>query len=176
MNQQKTRLTVLARFPDLNEGQYQTEVCRESKGFSGILAASGRLIGQAVAAKLLAGMAMFLLVGAVLPCCISKNPSPSDSPVASAVVSAATTILKTEPALPAAPRPAVRVVAATVAASAPAKLPPASAKKPVETGLMSTWTPPADTAAQPTAVSGELTQPAAVPPPGYRQADTRSGF
>ena len=47
------------------------------KGWS-LLASSGRLIGQAMSIKLLAGMTLFLLVGAVLPFCLGQKSPPAD--------------------------------------------------------------------------------------------------
>jgi hypothetical protein len=80
MDSQKTGLAVLARIPDLNDGEHHTEA-EQPRGLR-LLASSGRLIGQAASIKLLAGMTLFLLVGAVLPFCISKTCPPEKSPPA----------------------------------------------------------------------------------------------
>jgi hypothetical protein len=78
MDRRKTGLMVLARFPDLNEADPHAGDDK-AKGL-GLLASGSRLFGQAASIKLLAGMTLFLLVGAVLPFCIGigKNPPPAN--------------------------------------------------------------------------------------------------
>ena len=74
MNRQKTGQTVLARFPDVNG---ETEVQASEPKRQGLLESSGRWISQAMSIKLLAGMTLFLLVGAVLPFCLTQKSPPA---------------------------------------------------------------------------------------------------
>jgi hypothetical protein len=85
MSQQEIRLTVLARIPDLNGSGH---VDRAGGSCELGLPRAGRLLGQAVSCKLLAGITLFLLVGAAIPFSISKSGTsatatpPSSSPSA----------------------------------------------------------------------------------------------
>jgi hypothetical protein len=119
MDQHKTALPVLARFPDLSDHTHQTEH-NKTTGI-GLLASSGRMIGQTLSIKLLAGTALFLLVGAVLPFCIGKNSPPADSsPAGSPTVTAQDESAITTPE----PPRAVRVAVAKEPSSAPEMLSP----------------------------------------------------
>jgi hypothetical protein len=71
MNQQEIRLTVLARIPDLNNSN---EGARKKEKSSKVFLASGRLLGQATSCKLLAGLTLFMLVGAAIPFSVNKKP------------------------------------------------------------------------------------------------------
>jgi hypothetical protein len=134
MDQHETGIPVLARFPDLDEAAHGAATGKPS-GLA-LLASSGRIIGQNVSVKLLAGTALFLLVGAVLPFCIGRNSTPADSfPAGSSQATSQSKLAKDKPeAIPAddeaaaliAGRPAVRVIASKEPSSAPAVLPPAS--------------------------------------------------
>ncbi len=87
MNRQKTGLTVLARFPDVNDETESPTQASETKE-RGLLESSGRWIGQAMSIKLLAGMTLFLLVGAVLPFCLGQKSPPPGASAASDTISA----------------------------------------------------------------------------------------
>jgi hypothetical protein len=83
MVQQATAVAVLARFPDVNDHPHHEQRAEEG-GHWNLLGSSGRWIGQAMSIKLLAGITLFLLVGAVLPFCLgtkspTTNPSAGDS-------------------------------------------------------------------------------------------------
>jgi len=186
MDEHKVGIPVLARFPDLNDGIHHSE--HNKTAGLGLLASSSRLIGQASSVKLLAGTALFLLVGAVLPLfCIGKNPPPAnsspsgDSCVASQPTSANGTLETApdadQPVALTASRPIVRVVAAQGPSSAPAMLPPSSETKDKmqpgpatdEPQMSSRWNPP--TVFQPAAVAGEASQPGAKQPTAVRSAE-----
>lgn len=155
MNQQEVRLTVLARIPDLNSSGH----ANESKGTAGLLA-SGRILGQAMSCKLLAGLTLFLLVGAAIPFSIkhknasNETPAPSNSvavsqpmpTIAPNGVTPIATVANTAPAQPV--RPVVVVSAVPEKTATPAKIPMAVAVKnePQPTTnstepLMSNWSP-----------------------------------
>jgi hypothetical protein len=194
MNQHKTNVPVLARFPDLNDGTANAKH-NKTPGF-GLLASSGRLFGQTLSIKLLAGTALFLLVGAVLPFCIGKNPPPADSsPTGDSAVTAQSKLANATPeaapvadeavALTASRLP-VRVIAAKEPSLAPAALPPSSetTNKPqpgpaTDVPVMSSrWPSAAPTDLQPTSVGGEAPRagvfgPAATRPTEY-EADAGS--
>jgi hypothetical protein len=152
MTEQKMAVPVLARFPDVNDG-LSDGPGHETKGF-GLLASSGRLIGQAVSIKLLAGTTLFLIVGAILPFCMSgKTPATDpatghDSLVATTPKSAKTAPASDEAVALVASRPAVLVVPSKDPSPAPAMLPPTIAIKtpsnpatePLQTS--SQWQPP----------------------------------
>jgi hypothetical protein len=133
MNPQRTGLAVLARFPDVNDNPKPQPEADEAKGWD-LLGSSGRWIGQAMSVKLLAGMTLFLLVGAVLPFCLGHNPpaepSAGDTLSASSPAQAQApmdgTSSQTERiSSTVTPKPAVLVSATSDQVSAPAKLPPA---------------------------------------------------
>jgi hypothetical protein len=192
MDQCKTSIPVLARFPDLNDDSANA---RHNKSIGlGLLASGGRLFGQTLSIKLLAGTALFLLVGAILPLfCIGKNPPPAnssptgDSPVTaqseSAKATPETVSAVAEAGALTASRPAVRVFAAKEPSSAPAALPPLPETtrnpqpSPAAEG-MSRWPGAAPTNLQPTSVGGETPHanvfgPAATRPTEY-EADAGS--
>ncbi len=79
MNQQRTGLALLARFPDVSEDAKPRSRAEETKCCS-LLGSSGRWIGQAMSVKLLAGMTLFLIVGAILPFCLNQKSSPMAPP------------------------------------------------------------------------------------------------
>ena len=174
MDQHKIALPVLARFPDLNDGTHHSEHNRTTG--LGLLTSSGRLIGQTLSVKLLAGTALFLLVGAVLPFCIGKNPPPADSSPAGT----ATAQHQSAETTPESPR-AVRLTVAEGTSSAPAvlsplpdtngKLQPSPAS---DSPLMSRSTPDNP---QPTGCRGRDPQPGvdrpAIPRPAEYEADSR---
>jgi len=195
MNQQRSGLAVLARFPDLNGGKPHARA-DEAKGWR-LLVSSGRLVGQATSIKLLAGVTLFLLVGAVLPLCIGKGSPPVNPPPAGdalstwhprgAETSAPSVPGKSETAaLTVASRPAVRVSATAEPSSAPATLPPTAEPKReppavptvAESLMMSNWPGPARANPQPARAGGEAS-PADANRPGARsteyQADARAG-
>jgi len=189
MGQQKVRLTVLARIPDLNSPGHVAN--DEAKCVSELLA-SGRLLGQAISCKLLAGMTLFLLVGATIPFSISSkhasddsslssNPVAVDRPASSVVPNGATPIVNVSPLQPA--RPVVVVSAVPEKAALPAKIPMSLAVKDESqpsasggTALMSSWSP--DVAnAKPEAKAEKSTAnivPSSVRTVEY-QTDVRSG-
>jgi hypothetical protein len=154
MNQQEVRLTVLARIPDLNSSSHVAN--EDAKSTSGLLA-SGRLLGQAMSCKLLAGMTLFLLVGAAIPFSIkSKNASddfslPSNSvaagqPAPPVVPNELTPVANLSPLQPA--RPVVVVSAVPEKTAVPAKIPMSLAVKNESqpsasnaAALMSSWSP-----------------------------------
>jgi hypothetical protein len=126
---------VLARFPDVNDGPKSQPQAEEAKGWD-LLGSNGRWIGQAMSVKLLAGMTLFLLVGAVLPFCLGHKPPAGDPSTAGDTLSASSPAQAQAPVDGAssqterisstvAPRPAVLVSATSDQVSAPAKLPPA---------------------------------------------------
>ena len=218
MDHHRTRVPVLARFPDLNDcesdaNRHKTSglallaaggrliiqtlsmATRNRAASFGLLASSGRLISQTMSIKLLAGTALFLMVGAVLPFCIGKNPPPADSspgidsPVTAQSGSANATAEDASAADEAvaltASRPTVRLIAATGPSPAPAMLPASSeipgrpqAGPPNDEPQMSRWPSPAPTDLQPTGVGGAVSPagvygPAATRPTEY-QADAGS--
>jgi hypothetical protein len=80
MNHQRTGVPILARFPDVHDDtKRNTGAIPRGRG---LLESSGRWISQAMSVKLLAGMTLFLLVGAVLPFCIGRNADSKDSTAA----------------------------------------------------------------------------------------------
>ena len=161
MDQHRTELRVLARFPDLNDGNHDLGA-HKATGF-GLLASGGRLIGQTTWIKLLAGTVLFLLVGAVLPFCIGKNSPPANSSVVSdSVATAQPDSAKAEAApaasdivAPTAFRPAVHVAANKEPSSGRRcfRHPPRRNPKPP---LMSRWPNPATAELQPTRVGTEI--------------------
>jgi hypothetical protein len=182
MTEHELAVPVLARFPDVNDVVCVAPV-REAKG-GGLLASSRRLFGQATSIKLLAGTALFLLVGAVLPFCIGNKP-PADlsppqelvavkpkasnaGPQASAVPDEAAALI--------ASRPAVRVVPAKEPSVAPAplsreldnRLP---ARTVADTVQASPWHPPA-VGGEP--LAPDVNRPATVRPAEYEEADARA--
>jgi hypothetical protein len=80
MSQQAKAVAVLARFPDVaDHTKPQPRADGETQGWN-LLGPSGRWIGQAMSIKLLAGITLFLLVGAILPfCLVQKSPTPNPS-------------------------------------------------------------------------------------------------
>jgi hypothetical protein len=181
MDQQKVCITILARFPDINDELCQPAISQPNG--RGILASGGRLIGQAQSVKLLAGLALFLLVTAVLPFCINVRSSSVDSLAACDSVAAKTTPAQNKSnALAVKQRPVVRIAAKQGSTSAPAKL-PSMAKAPVksqpasatEAPMMSNWPNPAN---MPLGLNNSepcVAQPTATRTVEY-QADTRSGL
>jgi hypothetical protein len=159
MEQQENRLTVLARIPDLNgggvEGTHAT--ARHSNGFL----PPYRILGQSISCKLLAGLTLFLLVGAAIPLSIYKNKpaapatgiaATGQSPAAasgnanvnSAANAGAVADRKPCNAMPVAPAPAV-VLAVPEQTGVPAKAPVAFSMKTDLQGnepiLVSRWSP-----------------------------------
>jgi hypothetical protein len=127
MTEHKIAVPVLARFPDVNDVMADAPP-HKAKGL-GLLASSGRLIGQAMSIKLLAGTALFLIVGAVLPFCIGTKTPADPLPAHDSLVTAKPKSPKvaTQPADASdeaaaliANRPAVRVVPTKEPSSAPA--------------------------------------------------------
>jgi len=195
MNHQKTGLAVLARFPDVHDGEKPQAGANEAKGW-GLLASSGRWISQALSIKLLAGMTLFLLVGAVLPFCIGKNSPPAEpSPAGDSVstwhpkpagASAKAAPAQTETVAMTVARRPVRISATAEHSPAPAALPPTAetpreppAASTVAEAMMSNWSPPASADPQPTmpgaeTSSADANRPAAVRSTEY-QADARAG-
>jgi hypothetical protein len=183
MVQQKTGVPVLARFPDVN-GAESDGGSHETKGL-GLLASSGRLISQAASIKVLAGTALFLLVGAVLPFCIARNPSvgslPTDDPLAAGQTTSATAVpndvLGTgEAATLTASRPAVRVMAAKELSAAPTVLPPSAEgdgrlQPSPDAPMMSRWPGATPGDLQSTKAGGATPQPGTGPSDAVRQAE-----
>jgi len=194
MDQQETKLAVLARFPDLSEDNTPTGSGKSIGG--GMLASTGRLINQVVSFKLLAGIMMFLLVGAVLPFSIGRNrpatddlsskdsqatcPAESASELADAAPAQSAPIVQ-----PAVRRPVVLVPVTAEPSSAPAIVPSqfevegAAKRGPAaESPLMSSWLNPASADArqsgaeerQPGTNAG---LPTAIRPPEYRAGSIR---
>jgi len=78
MNRPRAGLTILAHFPDVSESAKTQSPTDEASG--GSLFESGkRWIGQAAAARLLAGVTLFMIVGAILPIYL-KHKAPSADP------------------------------------------------------------------------------------------------
>ena len=199
MNQQGPGSRVLASFPDLNESPSNARG-NEKRGL-GLLASSGRLIGQATSIKLLAGMVLFLMVGAVLPFCIGKNCEPADAtPASDSVATWHSESPETSPGIlpetapaqsativqTASRRPPVRISATTEPSSAPAMIPPLAASQSapqarptLEQPLSSKWPNPALVNVQPTEAGTDTKQVGANRPmaigPSERQADARAG-
>ena len=199
MDQRRTGLAVLARFPDLNDGKPQAGV-GEAKGWK-LLASGGRLISQGMSIKLLAGMTLFLLVGAILPFCIGKDSQPVSSapanlsPAGDALSTwhprGADTPVEAVPvqrdtvATAVARRPAVRVAAIPEPSPPPVTLPQAvepkyesqAAPRVADAG-MSDWPGPARANQQPTN-GGLVASQAGVNRPAARsteyEADARAG-
>ncbi len=176
MHHQETKLAVLARFPDLSATS--SPAGDEKPLAGGILVSTGRMIGQAVSFKLLAGIMLFLVVGAVLPFFVGK-----DRPAAGELSSSdSETIDSTKPASeladaataqgmplvqPTMRRPVVVVPIAAEPSSAPAIVPSRfeveseakSASAAESPQMSSSWMPPAATApldARPSGVEGQL--------------------
>lgn len=173
MDQRKSGIPLLASFPDLSEHG------ADHKEDAGLLKSSGRLFSQAMSAKLLAGITLFLLVGAVLPFCLksaSREMPLGDSLVASQPKTSKTTARTDDsPILAPTRRPAVRVAAAKE--RTPAPLRPMSEPK-AAPPMMSSWPNPAPANLQPEADGHEATpasfeRPVPARPTEY-QADTRA--
>jgi hypothetical protein len=160
MDQHKTALPVLARFPDLCD---HTPAEHDGSSGLGLLASSGRLIGQTLSIKLLAGTALFLLVGAVLPFCIGKSSPPADS---SAGAPAMTAQDKSAIATPESPR-AVRVAVVNEPSSAPEVLSPLPGTRgelqPVPRSNASATSPLTPGNRLPSNVGSEILQPNVTP-------------
>jgi hypothetical protein len=133
MNQQRTEIAVLARFPDLSTDRQPQPRANENNSWN-LLGSSGRWIGQAMSIKLLAGMTLLLLVGAVLPLCLSQKSKTADVSTADSALStwqpklpespAEATSARTEaPGVMVARRPAVVVSPTSDQFPPPAKLP-----------------------------------------------------
>jgi len=176
MNEQEINLVVLARIPDLNGSVRAAKVVEKCD--------SGRLLGQAISCKLLAGMMLFLLVGAAIPFSIrdkkvAESPkSPSDVLAVNrpAMPAAPSIAPKVADVLPAPVRPVVVIPAVPERAAAPTKIPmPLTAKPepPVaassETALMSNWSPPKSVGVDPGKTSE--TPVVNVPPPPVRPVE-----
>jgi hypothetical protein len=188
MNQQEVRLTVLARIPDLNGSGHVAN--KEAKCTAGLVA-SGRLLGQAMSCKLLAGITLFLLVAAAIPLSIRSKNASDEAPLPTNSVAA------DQPAPPVVPngvtpvanplalqpvRPVVVVSAVPEKTTVPAKIPMSAAVKDESQpsassgrALMSRWSPDVANAepeakAENTAVNGA---PSPVRLLEY-QADSRS--
>ena len=186
MNQHRSAIPLLASFPDLNEDAPDASV---NKTAIGLLASSSRMIGQALSIKLLAGTALFLLVGAVLPFCLSKAHPPADSPADNSVATEKARSAEVAPATvsavaPTANRPPV-LVAAKEPSAAPAMLPPSSESQgkpqPIRTAdasQVSHWNP-ASGELQPAKAGSETSQPGVNRPSAARpteyEADARGG-
>jgi hypothetical protein len=188
-----TEVPVLARFPDVNDTTSDHRA-HTTKGV-GLLASTGRLIGQATSIKLLAGTALFLIVGAVLPFCIGKSPPANLSPAGDSLTemqpnssgaTPETTPDAGEAAALIAGRPAVRVIATKEPSSAPAAIPPSAeangklqAGSASEASLSSRWPTPAPAELQSPNVGGPTLQPGVNQPAAVRQAeyeaDARTG-
>jgi hypothetical protein len=186
MSPERRGLPVLARFPDLNDGKLQAGADK-AKGW-GLLASSRRLIGQAMSFKLLAGMALFLLIGAILPW-IGRDTRPVNSPpVGDATAtwhprgseaSAEAAPAKCETvAMTVAQRLPVRICAAAELLPAPAMLPPTAeikrepqAAPTVAESLMSNWTPPARVDLQPARPGVEALTEGVNPPVAARSTE-----
>jgi hypothetical protein len=169
MVQQATAVAVLARFPDVNDGAERQRQADESK-YRDLLGSSGRWIGQAMSVKLLAGITLFLLVGAVLPFCLSTKSPTTSSPVGGDALSTSQPKQAESPTVAASTQtdtggaavahlPAARVSATSDQFPPPATLPsavaaqrPPSAAPSVAESLMST---------RPTAVARREPPPAA---------------
>jgi hypothetical protein len=198
MNQRRTGLAVLARFPDLNDGKPQAGA-GEAKGW-GLLASSGRLISQGMSIKLLAGMTLFLLVGAILPFLGKDSPSANSPPANSSPAgdalltwhprgadtpAEAAPVQRETVATTVARRPAVRVSAIAGQSPPPATLPqavepkhePQAAPRVADAG-MSDWPGPARADQQP-ANAGLVASQANANRPAARsteyEADARAG-
>jgi hypothetical protein len=176
MDQRKSGIPLLASFPDLSE----QAAAGSSDDSAGLLKSSGRIIGQAMSAKLLAGIALFLLVGAVLPFClksVSRDLPLGDSRVASSPKSGKTGVTSTtdSPILTPTRRPAVHVAVAKERTPSPIR--PTSGPK-VAPPMMSSWPAPAPTNFQSEdeheASPASFERPVPARPTEY-QADTRAG-
>jgi hypothetical protein len=170
MDQLKTGIPVLASFPELDKG---TASPKSDPPVLGLLASSGRLINQAASAKLLAGITLFLLVGAVLPWCIGKGSSSADVTASKAKATASPQLVKDAAEAQkaaAAVQSAVRVAAKTGTSPGPVPPAPEMKRKPQESlaaqppMMASPWNVPGESAVG--------NQPAAVRPVQY-EADTR---
>jgi hypothetical protein len=172
MNHQRKGVAVLARFPDLSNAEPSAKV--DEPKSCGLLASSGRLISQALSIKLLAGVTLFLLVGAVLPIWLStKDAPPVSLPPAADTLSAwppkqAAPAPETAPAqsdtvaMSVGRQPAVRVAPAAEQQSAPVAIPVAAEAKrdtpPVQSvagAMMSNWEDPDRQPARPGATPAE---------------------
>lgn len=197
MNHQESRLAVLARFPDLSESH--SSVGDKKPAGGGMLVSTGRAISQAVSFKLLAGIMLFLVVGAVLPFFVSKDspvtgelssselPTMDSAKPASELADAA--VAQSTPlAQPTMRRPVVVVAATAEPSSAPAVVPSRydvesepKSDSAAASPLMSSWMPPAAPAsldARPSGVEGQLpgindSLPTATRPSEYRAGSIR---
>lgn len=164
MDEFNTNIPVLARFPELDKG---TSGPKANPAPLGLLASSGRLINQAASAKLLAGITLFLLVGAVLPWCIGKSCPPADSSASSAKATVnpklARDAAEAQKAIVAA-QPAVRLAANTGTSPAPVPPTPEVKRKPQES-----------LAAQPPLMKSPFNAPAQLPPANYTGPAAASG-
>jgi hypothetical protein len=161
MNHQRKGVAVLARFPDLSN--VETPAKADEPKSCGLLASGGRLISQALSIKLLAGITLFLLVGAVLPVYLSTKDAPAGNPPPAADTLSAWPAKQIAPSPETAPaqtdtvamsvarQPAVRVAPAAEQQSAPVAIPVAAEAKrdtpPVQSvagAMMSNWEPPVD--------------------------------
>lgn len=78
MNRPRAGLTILAHFPDVSESTHAQSSSDEGSRWNP-LASGSRWIGQAAAVKLLAGMTLFMIVGAILPFYLGHKTSPGDT-------------------------------------------------------------------------------------------------
>jgi hypothetical protein len=130
MVQQDTGLPILARFPDMNENLSGHQHHTDKR--PGLLGPNGRLIGQATSIKLLAGTALFLVVGAILPLCIGKSLPANRTPVDNSLMATQSksgkaasevTLAADGSTASATSRPAIQVAASKELSPAPAPVP-----------------------------------------------------
>jgi hypothetical protein len=125
MIQPRTGLPVLARFPDVGDETKPKPMGDGEAQRWDFLGSSGRWIGQAMSVKLLAGITLFLLVGAVLPIFLSQKSPPAnlvsdDGTLATGQRQQADSPTQT-------PSDLTDTPAATVACRPPVRVPPVSA-------------------------------------------------
>jgi hypothetical protein len=180
MDRQQTRLQVLARIPCLSSSASSDNKVAQEKKCLGLLASSGRIIGQKISFKLLAGISLFLLVGAVLPAILPRKASLSSESTASCS-SVKSSVAEPAVIQPVARRPVVMVSATSERLPPPVVLspPPETSVKPsAELSTWSSWPSPNHSSIQ-QSEAGVKNSPVESDPTKVRsaeyQADVRAG-
>lgn len=181
MAQQQTRPVVLARIPCLLDGNSGNPGGSENLKGIGRLVSGGRFVSQAFSFKLLAGVTLFLLVGAVMPAILNKKPASSESTQPDAAVAATSPALSSDvPAVlePAARRPVVMVSATSQGVAPPVAVTPPldETSKPqaaptAELATSSTWPSVAPPGNQPLETNGPKSPSEADPAKAIRSAE-----
>jgi hypothetical protein len=184
MDNRETTAKVLARIPDLHGAGVGKESAIHRRG-GGPSASMGRILGQALSFKLLAGVALGLMAAAILPLLFATKSRTADSPSTNDLLPSQANTSDTGHNASVAPPKATLVRAMPEKASAPGALGPpppaignASPSFPKDEATMSNWPNPAY--GSPAKVGDghrppepRANRPMTVRPPDY-QADSRN--